>query len=153
MNSIQNIKIKETYNDVRAFSFNEKKDVASDQERINHFLDSILDFKKYLKEKTNKLNNFNIRIEKITWQNEIDDDDLMLLNDLISVAKDLHSTLFRLYASWNLFRKKGIAKVEIKEFKEAVDDFKESYTDLESVFFFLPNDIEFSETTKSLSLL
>lgn len=50
-------------------------------------------------------------------------------------------------------RSKGIAKEEISNFKAAIDDLKDSYQDLESVFFFLPKMPEFKETTKQLSLI
>ena len=77
----------------------------------------------------------------------------MLINDLVSSAKDLHSTLIRQFVSMLFLRKRGIAKEEIKEFKNAVDDLKESYSDLESIFFFLPKMPDFVETTKELSLV
>lgn len=77
----------------------------------------------------------------------------MLLNDLISSAKDLRTSLIRQYISMNFFRKKGIAKEEIKNFKNSIDELKESYEDLESVFFFLPEMPDFVETTSKLSLV
>jgi hypothetical protein len=76
-----------------------------------------------------------------------------LLNDLISSAKDLRTTFIRQYVLLTTFRKKGIAKEEIKNFKSAVDDLKEICDDLESVFFFLPKMPDFNETTKQLSLV
>ena len=77
----------------------------------------------------------------------------MLTNDLISAAKDLHSSLVRQYISLDFLRKKGVAKEEIKEFKTSIDELKETYQDLESVFFYLPEMPEFVETTKQLSLV
>lgn len=53
----------------------------------------------------------------------------------------------------NAIRKKGIAKEEVNEFKNAIDELKETYFDLASVFFFLPKMPEFVETTKQLSLI
>jgi hypothetical protein len=116
-------------------------------------LDAILDFKNSLKEKTDKIYNVNERIKKITWFNDLDEESLMLLNDLISSAKDLRTSLIRQYISMNFFRKKGIAKEEIKDFKNSIDELKESYEDLESVFFFLPEMPDFVETTSKLSLV
>ena len=77
----------------------------------------------------------------------------MMLNDIISLAKDLRSSLIRRYVSMNVLRQKGIAKKEIKEFKIAIDDLKETYEDWESIFFFLPKMPDFIETTKKLSLV
>lgn len=145
--------IVDIFSNIRSFSFQEKKTPTFNEEKINSFLDAILDFKNNLKEKTDKIYNVNERIEKITWFNDLDEESLMLLNDLISSAKDLRTSLIRQYISMNFFRKKGIAKEEMKDFKDAIDELKESYEDLESVFFFLPKMSDFVETTSKLSLV
>jgi len=76
-----------------------------------------------------------------------------VFKDIISLGKDLHSSLIRQYVSFNDLRQRGIAKNEIRDFKNSIDELKESYYDLESVFFFLPEISEFKETTKLLSLV
>jgi hypothetical protein len=145
--------ISNTFSSVRNFSFEEKKVSIYDEERINAFLDAILEFKNTFQRKTEKIVEINDRIERLTWFNDLDEESLMLINDLISSIKDLHSTLIRQYVSLNLIRSKGIAKDEIKNFKNAVDDLKENYQDLESVYFFLPEIPDIKETTKLLSLV
>jgi hypothetical protein len=146
-------KIADTFEKVRIFSFTEKKESAFDEARINNLLDKILDFKNKLTEKTNKINSLVENIEEITWFNEVDNDNLMSINDLISAIRDLHSSLLRQYISLGFLRSKGIAKDEIKNFKASVDDLKNVASDLESRFFFLPNIADFQETAKELSLL
>jgi len=96
---------------------------------------------------------FNNRIEKITWYNDLDEECYMLINDLISAIKDLHSSLIRQYVSMNYLKQKGIVKEEIRDFKSTIDNLKENYQDLESVFFFLPKMPDFKETTKQLSFV
>jgi len=145
--------IENTFTQIRAISYKEKKSPLLDEEKVNTFLDAIIDFKKILIEKSQIINNINERIEKLSWFNDLDDECLMLINDLISSAKDLRSSLIRQYISMNFLRKKGIAKEEIKDFKNAIDELKETYEDLESVFFYLPKIKEFIETTKQLSLV
>jgi len=145
--------IERTFSSVRSFSFQEKKSSMLDEEKVNAFLDAILEFKTGLEEKTEKIYDINERIEKITWFNDLDETCLMLLNDLISSAKDLRSSLIRQYVSMNDLRKKGIAKEAIKDFKNSIDELKEAYEDLESVFFFLPEMPDFKETTSKLSLV
>lgn len=144
-------KIKSTVNEVRKISFEEK--INSSEEKMNTFLDAILDFKKDLDNKTALINNITNEIEAITWLKAIDNECLMMLNDLVAQAKDLHSTLIRNYVYINPLKQKGIAKESIKSFKLAIDDFKESFSDIESVFFFLPEMPGFKETTKELSLI
>ncbi|MDP3359961.1 MAG: hypothetical protein Q8S41_11525 [Lutibacter sp.] len=145
--------ILDTFSSVRNFSFKEKQSPLFDEEHMNGFLDAILDFKKGLSEKTQNIYDFNERIEKLTWMDDLDEECLMVANDLISAAKDLFSSLIRQYVSLNFIRTRGIAKNEIKDFKNAIDEFKEIYTDLESVLFFLPEMPDFIETTKELSLV
>jgi len=145
--------IEDTFEKVRALSFEEKKEAVLDEQKINSLLDKILEFKKKFSDKTNKINSLVEKIEKITWFNSLDNDTLMSINDLISSIRDLHSSLLRQYISLNFLRSKGIAKEEIKKFKAAIDDLKDVAADLESRFFFLPNISGFQETTKELSLL
>lgn len=145
--------ISDTFSSVRNFSFEEKKDSIYNEEKVNALLDAILEFKDKFQKKTVKINEINGEIEKLTWFNDVNDECLRLINDLISSIKDLHSSLIRQYVSLNYMRSKGIAKEEIRNFKSAIDDLKDSYQDLESVFFFLPEMPGFKETTKQLSLL
>ena len=144
--------ITNTFSSVRNFSFEEKKNFLN-EEKVNALLDAILEFKRVFNKKTETINSINIKIEKLTWYNDIDDENLLLLNDLIASIKDAHSTLIKQYVSLNYIRSKGIAKEEVGQFKSAINDLKESYQDLESVFFFLPEIPDFKETTKQLSLV
>ncbi len=145
--------IENTFSSVRTFSFNEKKNPLVDEDSINHFLDVINSFTDSLRKKTKRIYDLNGRVEKLTWFTDLDEECLMLTNDLISSAKDLHSSLIRQYVSMNFLRSKGIAKDEIKDFKNAVDEVNEIAEDLESIFFFLPEFPDFVETTKQLSLV
>lgn len=145
--------IKNTFSSVRDFSFEEKKSPFLIEKNVNKFLDLILDFKTSLREKTLKIYNINERIEKLTWFDNLNDECLKLSNDLISLARDLHSSLIRQYVAMNFVRNKGIAKKEIKDFKNSIDELKEVYSDLESALFFLPEMPGFKETTKELSLV
>lgn len=137
----------------RAISYDEKKSPFMDERRINTLLDSINELKIALKEKTELLNSLIIRTEKITWFNDLDEECLMKINDLISIIKDVHSTLIRQYVSLTPFRSRGIAKTEIREFKHTIDEVRVLYQDLESVFFFLPEMPDFKETEHMLSLV
>jgi hypothetical protein len=144
-------KIQTTVQEVRRMSFEEK--INSSEEKMNTFLDAILEFKGKLTEKSNKILRLADMLEEITWFTIVDNECLMLLNDLIAQSKDLHSSLIRNYVVFAPLKQKGIAKEEITSYKSAIDDLKESYSDLESVFFFLPDMPEFKETTRELSLV
>ena len=146
-------KITETFEDVRKLSFEEKKEFSFDEVKIDELLDRILEFKIKFTDKTNKINALIEKAESITWFTNLDNESLMSINDLISSIRDLHLSLLRQYISLNFIRTKGIAKEEIKKFKGSIDDLKVIASDLESIFFFLPNIANFQETTKELSLV
>lgn len=145
--------IMETFQSVRNLSFEEKKEAVWDEKKMNSLLDRILDLKQYLTTKTDNIENVIERIEKITWFNDLDQDSLILVNDLVSSIRNLHFSLQRQYISFNFLHEKGIAKEELQSFKSAIDDLKEIANDLDSRFFYLPNNVEFEETTKELSLI
>lgn len=145
--------IRDTFSSVRDFSYQEKRSPLIIEERVNQFLDAILELKSKLQEKTGKLVDVIARMEQLTWFNNVDEEGLMVLNDLIAAAKDLRSSLVRQYVAITPLTKQGIAKQEIKDFKYAIDDLRESIEDLESVFFFLPEMPDFKETTKKLTLI
>ena len=147
-------KISQTFENVREFSFKEKREASVyDEAKINILLDKILEFKKVFGDKTDKINGLIEKIEQLTWFTDVDSESLKSINDLISSIRDLHTSLKRQYVPLNVIRSKGIAKEEIKNFKAAIDDLKEIASDLESRFFFLPNIPDFEETTKELSLV
>ena len=143
--------ILETFENVRNFSFEEKKEAVMDETKMNKFLDRIIDFKKSLKIKTDKIEEIIESSEKITWFNHLDDDSLLIVNDLVSSIRNLHSSLHIQYISLQYIQEKGIAKVEMKNFISAIDDLKEIANDLDSRFFFLTNNDEFDKITKELS--
>lgn len=146
-------KISETFERVRKFSFEQKKEATYDEAKINAFLDKILEFKEIFAKKTEKINGLVEKIEELTWFTNVDSESLLKINDLISAIRDGHSSLKRQWVSTNTIRKAGIAKDELKNFKLAMDDLKGAASDLESRFFFLPQLPNFEETTKELSLL
>lgn len=145
--------ILETFQNVRNFSFEEKKEALLDEVKINSLLDDILFFKKSLTVKTVRIEKIIEVIEKTTWFSDLDQESLLLINDLISSIRNLHSSLIRQYVSFNSLRKQKIAKEEIEDFKSAIDDLKDVANDLDSRFFFLPCIEEFEDTTKELSLI
>ena len=98
----------------------------------------------------------NTKFEEFTWKvnvDEIDEASLMAINVIISITKDLHSTLIRQYVNMAILRQKGIAIDEIKDFKYQIDVLKESFMDFESIYFNLPQMPQFTQTTKELSLI
>jgi len=134
-------------------SFREKKEGFGSERRVNQTLDAILDLKSAIERKTDKVNAINCQLEALTWLDSLDEPSLTKINEIISLSKDLRTSLLRFAAGFDLLNEKGVAKAEIAMFKEAIDDLKEDVQDLESRFFFLPQLPDFEETTRQLSLI
>lgn len=147
-------KINATVIEAREASYQAKMNAFNldSQENINSFLDNILEFKKILAEKTDKIEAFSEKLEGLTWFDKIDEECLKLLNDLIASVRDWRGSAVRQYVKMDKLRKDGIALEEIKNFKRAIDDLREIADDLESVFFHLPKNQNFQETTNELQL-
>jgi len=148
-----NREIKNTSNEVREFSFKQKKELLSKQEIIDQFLDAIPVLKKVLADRTKTLEDIVDKIDYLTTLGKPSESALLKINDLISLLRDWHSVVIREYVSLNSIRKLKIAKEEIKSYKSAIDDLKEVYEDMESIYFFLPGMPEFEETTKEISMI
>jgi hypothetical protein len=145
--------IKETVDTARFLSFEEKREAYFSESKLNQFLDQILEFKKLIALKTNKIEELTAKMELITWLDQLDEGSLLLVNDLISAVRDLHISLLRQYKSAETLLINGLGKAEILAFKDAIDDLNDVSNDLESGFFNLSKNEEFINITNELSLL
>ncbi len=134
-------------------SFREKKAGFSSEKSLNQFLDSILDLKATLKNKSDSINAINRQLEALTWLDGLDEQSLTKVNEIISLGKDLRTSLLRFVAGFDPLAEKEVAQAEIATLKEAINDLKEDIQDLESRFFFLPQMPDFMEATRQLSLV
>lgn len=145
--------IQEIFSSIREFSFQEKKASTIHDDRPDRVLNAIRGLEEELVEKSQRINEINEQVEKLTWLNGVDEDDLMLINDLISSLKDLYSSFVRQLDVLESFSGRREKEDKIFDFKERISEMRESYEDLESVFFFLPQMPGFPETTEKISLL
>lgn len=147
-------KLTNIINEVKDSSFYEKTHIQSRSEQeeiINNFLDRINDFKAKLNLTTSNIDHLTTEFEELTWFTNLSQEELKKLNDVIASSKDLRSVLIKSFVSYSSIKKRGIAKDEINKFKLAIDAFTEAYKDLESVFFFLPQDEEFQKISRKFS--
>lgn len=146
--------IQKTFDTLSDISLKEKKKALSENERNNEFLDKILDFKKVLNKRVNLLDNLIEQIETITWYNDFTDEDLIKISTIIDLAIILEILWKKEYAIINKeIKSKNIAKKEIIDFKNALDDFREIYKDLSHIVFKLSKDSEFNNLTEMLLLI
>lgn len=147
-------KIAEFQHKVDEQSYGERLALVSYEERVNKFLDGIIELRKHLTVNSDKLEILTDGIEDLTHLTGLNEDCLKAVSSLIASCNDLIGLHKRLYVRLNsAFRTKGIARGEIKRFKRHIEDFEESVQDLELVFFVLPSDEKFQTQSKRLSNL
>lgn len=146
------VAVRETYQRVRAMSFERKQDpiVLEDDDL---YLDMINILKRKLKTGAAELSVINEKLEALTWADNLQKEELMVINDIISAARDLHFTLIRHYEKYAPMREENLAIEELDNLKEQIDLLKENYQDVESAFFILPEMPDFKDTTIKLSLM
>jgi len=152
--SIYNQALDNTYNFMGEFSFKEKKNPTFDQKIIHHlFIHALLDFQNTLKELTQKTADITDKLEALTWLklDVSDQSSLMIIHKIISLSKDLQSSLMHQYTNINSINSTKTAKEEIENFKNSIDDLQETTKDVEEVFFYLPTEVDFKETSRKLS--
>jgi len=123
----------------------------SEQDKINKFLDSINNIKKKVSQQTERIEELDRLFSELTWLDLQNPEEEKLLREVIEKAKSFHFKSIRDFAEM----KKGlwqdkIARMEITNFKEALDDFEDSVFEVEHIFFILRKDDEFNELTNSL---
>jgi|SRR5690554_4261156 len=148
--SLQSKNLKKIFKAIRSLSFEAIKEVQYNDEKINLFLDEINDFNSLIINKTDTLSEINKSLEQLTWLNDLDEEDLMVLNDIIALGNDFYSTLSKLYSSLRNSAINETSEEGLKNFKIEIDNLKESCEDLDSVFFYLPSFSEFNETEINL---
>ena len=123
------------------------------QEVIDGLLDRIIELKKTLTTHTLGISEVIELSEKLTWLDDICDEDLLKIHDIITKIKDFISTMNRQVILLRKIKNQGIATNEIDLFRSEVDTLRETAQDLEAVFFFLPAMEEFNEANRILSLI
>jgi hypothetical protein len=143
--------IRGVFGEAQEVSFEAQREIQTEEQVINTFLDAINNLKGHLADKASKLESIIEKMEHLTWCEKLDDEALSLLYQLILTSKDIKRNFIIQYISFNHFRQSGIALKEINDFKHAIDDFQETYSDLEDIYFKFPKDKEFLEVTEELS--
>lgn len=122
-----------------------------EEQKINHFLDSINNFKVKVVEKTEKIKKLGELFSKFTWFDLQNQEEEMLMKDVISKSLSFHSKAIKNYVALKkTFWKENICRAEISQYKNTLDDFEESIYEVQEIFFNLRKDDEFNELMNSL---
>ena len=125
----------------------------SEDEKINHFLDSILDFKKSLKRRTEKLRHIDELLSEFTWvEQEMTANDEKMLKKLFDSVDVFHKKAIVYYANMRtIFWKHKIARQELSDFKGALDDIEESNLEVRQILFDIRKDDDFMNEIRKIA--
>ncbi|WMJ75559.1 hypothetical protein RCC89_20700 [Cytophagaceae bacterium ABcell3] len=110
INVLQKEKLQVVVDKVKNSSFEEKRNIFS-QVQVDYFLDKILELKKVLSHKADKLNNLSKEYDELIWFTNPSEGELRLLNELVASSKDLRSSVIKTYILLNnTLGKRGLQK-------------------------------------------
>jgi len=123
----------------------------SEQERVNRLLDAINLTRLKITKMTSKLTNLDELFTKLSWLNIVNSEEEILIKKVIIQAKKHHSSSLKNYILLKkTLSKDGICKIEIDNYKNAIDDFEDTVLEIEQIFFKLRKDNEFNSLLNSI---
>ena len=118
----------------------------SEQEIIDEFLDSINSLKRILRKSTKALRSADESLSSITWLDDSETKNDKELAEIIDGGLAGHRILIMNYVKMRrTLWQDNVAKKELADFKDAIDDFEETLFELNQIFFELRKDEEFNE--------
>jgi hypothetical protein len=123
----------------------------SEQERVNRLLDTINLTRSKITKMSSNLSNLDELFTKLSWLDITNSEEETLIKKVIVQAKKYHSNSLKNYILLkNTLSKDGICKIEIDNYKNAIDDFEDTVLEIEQIFFTLRKDDEFNSLLKSI---
>ena len=132
----------------------EEKHVPT-QEEIDNFLDAINGIKGDLIKSTSSMLKVTEILEELSWfdRKQMSEPEKESLDTIFKDIGELHPLFIKRYLALTTLRLKGIAKDEIKAYKNAIDDLKEISEDVKYTLYNIGENDDFNSITSSLSLL
>lgn len=131
----------------------ESKSVAdfNSQKNIDCFLDSINDLKKVLRDGSKSLKRVDDLLGLVTWFENVGHDDEKGLMEMIDYCLEAHGFMLRQYVQVRrVFWPLNIARKEMSDFKDALDNMEESLFELNQIFFELRKDPKFNKAVSAV---
>ena len=118
----------------------------TERDSINNLLDHINDKKTQYREITQGLKKLSDLLSKITWLDNIDNSDEVIIKGLITMGKEADNQFKKYYSSEKReYASKGWFKEEFKNWKEAIYLHIETVLEVEHIIFELRKDSEFND--------
>jgi len=126
----------------------------SEKEHINQILDHINEQKERYGHFIDRLENLNALLSQITWIDNLDDADEILIKGIIAMGKeaDIHFKKFHA-AQRRLYTSRGWFKDELSLIKESIELHIENVMEVEHIIFELRNDKDFQALSNQIDEL
>ena len=123
----------------------------SEQERVNRLLDAINSTRTKIIKMSSNLYNLDELFTKLSWLEIANLEEEILIKKVLAQAKKYHTNSLKNYILLkNTLFKDGICKIEIEDYKNALDDFEDTVLEIEQIFFILRKDDEFNSLLNSI---
>lgn len=123
----------------------------SEQERVNRLLDAINSTRTKIIKMSSNLSNLDELFTKLSWLEIANSEEEILIKKVLAQAKKYHTNSLKNYILLkNTLFKDGICKIEIEDYKNALDDFEDTVLEIEQIFFILRKDDEFNSLLNSI---
>jgi len=123
----------------------------SEQERVNRLLDAINSTRTKIIKMSSNLSNLDELFTKLSWLELANSEEEILIKKVLAQAKKYHTNSLKNYILLkNTLFKDGICKIEIDDYKNALDDFEDTVLEIEQIFFVLRKDDEFNSLLNSI---
>lgn len=128
---------------------NSYSESLTENERINNMLDQINDQKQKFKSLSDRLKHLDSLISKITWIDDLNGADEVLIKGIIAMGKEADIQFRKYYAAKRReYAAKAWFKEEFRELKETIELHHESVLEVEHIIFNLRKDKEFKALSK-----
>ena len=123
----------------------------SEQERVNRLLDAINSTRTKIIKMSSNLYNLDELFTKLSWLEIANLEEEILIKKVLAQAKKYHTNSLKNYILLkNTLFKDDICKIEIEDYKNALDDFEDTVLEIEQIFFILRKDNEFNSLLNSI---
>jgi len=123
----------------------------SEQERVNRLLDAINSTRTKINKMSSNVSKLDELFTKLSWLELANSEEEILIKKVIAQAKKYHTNSLKNYILLkNTLFKDGICKIEIDDYKNALDDFEDTVLEIEQIFFVLRKDDEFNSLLNSI---
>ncbi|HAT76313.1 MAG TPA: hypothetical protein DCS19_05590 [Flavobacterium sp.] len=123
----------------------------SEQERVNRLLDAINSTRTKINKMSSNVSKLDELFTKLSWLELANSEEEILIKKVIAQAKKYHTNSLKNYILLkNTLFKDGICKIEIEDYKNALDDFEDTVLEIEQIFFVLRKDDEFNSLLNSI---